>query len=128
MWIPDSKNDLLASLLVQDAARAVTQVFADHLQRHHGIAHALFRSLRNHLEDAFFNRSRLGKRRSLAWTHLFSQFQLVSLLDIRYGDCRRGLTRRRPPVEVVNAQFVVETDSLGDRAAKFRIQGAGHWG
>ena len=98
--IPHAKNDLLPSLLVQRAARAVAQVFADQLQRLRRIAHTLLGLGRHYLKHVLVNRDRHRDRRDLSWTHLFARFwpKLWSI-----GGCGFGEARHFPPVEVVDS-------------------------
>src|SRR5713101_4876243 len=73
VWIPYADYDLLPSLLMEHAARAVAQVFADDLQRLYRIAHTLLGLQRDHLKNILFNHHRHRDRYGLPWTHLFSR-------------------------------------------------------
>src|ERR1019366_10759990 len=124
--IAHAEYDLLASLLVERAARAVAQVFANDLERLYRIADALFRFGSQHFKNTLLNYHRCRDRRGLAWTHLFSRF----LVEFRGNICNRHARQLAHwlPVEIINAHLVVVTDARGERGAKLRVEDAGHCG
>jgi hypothetical protein len=73
-------------------------------------------------------------RRSLPWAHLFSRFRsdlskAISSSAPAIGAATSACAVRRGlPVKVVDPHLVVVADARRQRAAKFRIKGAGHCG
>ena len=115
--IANSKNDLLASLFVQAAAGTVPEVLANDFKSLHWVGGAGFGFGDAGFEDVFFY---LGQDCFGSGGHW------LSLAGIDFGfrrSCDRARGRTFATVEVIDAEFTVVADALGEGTAELRVEG-----